>query len=433
MSETKKKFKLTLGRQVLIGALLGIVVGLILGENASHLKIIGDLILRILQMPVILLIMGVIAEAVGSVSPKQLGRIGVKTLILFAISTAIAAVIGIGVAFLFKPGNMLIGEAAGITSMDTTAYTIPEASSAKDQFLSYFSKNMFDSMSSGNTVQCLIVAIMFGVTLSIYGAKHEKNPVLTGLKHVNAIVLEMVSLFVRMIPFAVFSFFSYALGVIGPKLLGTLAYLILADVVGTLLMFILYMLITCAYCKVNPIRFVQNSLNTVAIALSTSSSAATLPAKMADGEEKFGVSPLVNRLVAPLGSTMNTDGAVFCYGLYCIVICQIFQIPITGALIFNIIASATLLSFGSITVSGGGFIMFGMVLASVGLPTAGMVIIAPADNTILGRVRCVVNCIDDTMIGMIVAKSEGEFDPDIYNGKKAFDPNGPVSYCHHAE
>lgn len=411
----KRKYNLTMG--IAIGAVLGLIAGLLFGGKMAGFKVVGDLFLRLMQMPIILLIMTAVIEAVGSLKPKELGRLGAKTLTLFAVTTAVAGCIGLAAAYIIKPGVGLVTQDV----FDISKVTVPKISSFSEQLLGFVSNNMFASMSNGNNLQVIIIAILFGITLSIYGSKYEKNPVLDGIKNINKVVMQFIFIIIQILPFAIFSFVSYAVGVIGSQVIATLGKLIFANFIGALLMLIVFAVLTCLYCGVSPIKFFPKIGKMTIIALMSASSAVTLPTKMEDGEKKFGISPRINRFIAPLGMSMNSDGAVLFFCLSAVTIAQVFNIPMNGSQIINLVTFSTLLSFAAISVPGGGLVMLAMVLTAVGLPPEGMVIISAADF-FLGPIRTVGNSIDDVMVAMVVAKTEGEFDKDIYNGLKEFDP-----------
>jgi Na+/H+-dicarboxylate symporter len=185
---------------------------------------------------------------------------------------------------------------------------------------------------------------------------------------------------------------------------------------------LVFVSIACLYCGVNPILFFPKIARMTVVALTSASSAVTLPVKMEDGERKIGISPKINRLIAPMGMAMNSDGAVLYFCLSAVTIAQVFNLPLSGSQITTLIFFSTAFSFAVVSVPGGGLVMLAVVLSAVGLPAEGMVIVAAADF-FLGPIRTVNNSVDDVMVAMIVAKSEGEFDPDIYNGRKEFNPD----------
>jgi Na+/H+-dicarboxylate symporter len=403
---------------ICIAAVAGLVCGIVFGEKMANFKVVGDLFLQLMQMPIILLIMTAVIEAVGTLNPKELGRLGLKTIVLFALTTAMAGLAGLAAGFVMQPGVGL--QIEGVFDLQTI--TVPTPANFSQQLLGYVSSNIFASMAGGNNLQCVIIAILFGITLSIYGSKNESNPVLNGIKHVNKVVMQFIFIIIQGLPLAIFSFISYAVGVIGTQVLLTLAKLIIANYIAMCAVMLFFIVFACSYCKVNPFKFFPKIARMTLIAFVSTSSAVTLPTKMEDGEKLIGISPRVNRLVAPMGMSMNSDGAVCFFCLSCVTIAQVFGLSMTGSQLVTLIVFSTAFSFAAVSVPGGGLVMLAVVLAAVGLPVEGMVIISAADF-FLAPIRTIGNSIDDVMVAMIVAQSEGEFDRDIYNGKKAFDPN----------
>lgn len=408
----------TMTKGVLLGAVLGLIAGLILKEKADPLSFFGTLFLRLINMPLIILVMCSVMEAVGSLNPRELGKLGGKTIALFAVSTAIAGVLGLVLGNLFRPG----------LSLDMTmfavdiGYTAPDNGGLADSVLNYFSNNIFNSMSTGNNLQCVVAAILLGIALSLYGGEHEKNPVLDGVIAVNQIVMKYIGVVIQLLPLAIFSFVAQAVGVIGNQLFKALALCVTANFAGMIFMTLLYGFVTAVYCGVNPWKIFGKLANTAVVAAVSASSAVTLPTKLEDCQEKLGVSPKIAKFVCPLGMSMNCDGAVLFFTLSCLTVAQAFGIPYTLGNMINMVLFSTAFSFAAITVPGGGLVMLAIVLQAMGLPAAGMVIISAGDF-IFGPIRTVNNNIDDSMIAMIVAKGEGEFSKEIYNGTKSFDPD----------
>jgi Na+/H+-dicarboxylate symporter len=411
-----KKSGYTLVKGIAIAAILGLVAGLIFGEKMEPFQVIGNLFLRIMQMPILLLIMTAVMLAVGELRPKELGRIGGKTLMLFVASTVMAAVFGLITASILKPGVGL--DVTGFANMQQVV-EVPETAGITDQILGFFSTNMFNSMASGNTIQVIVIALFFGTALSIYGSKHEENPVLDGIRNINDIVMQLIFIVVQGLPLAVFSFISYAVGVLGSQVISVLAKIIIANLLGAIGMTIIWLIIVGLYCKVSPIKIAPRLVRTIIINLVSASSAVSLPVKMEDGEKKLGISPRINNLVAPLGMSMNTDGAVLFFTLSALTIAQIYGITLGSSQLLSLVIASTFISFGAITVPGGGLVMLAIVLSSVGLPVQGMVIISAADF-LLGPIRTVNNNIDDMLIGMLVAKSEDELNYEVFNQKSSF-------------
>lgn len=415
VKSVKKKKGYTLTKGIAIAAILGLVAGLLFGDKMQPFQVLGTLFLRLMQMPILLVVLTSIMLAVGALKPRELGRIGGKTIVLFIFTTSVASVFGITSALVFKPGVGLNVE--GLIDLTKIA-EIPAPAGFTDQLLAFFSSNMFNSLSSGNMLQVLIIAILFGVALSVYGSKHEKNPVLEYIKNIDDIVMQLVFIIAQLLPVAIFSFVSHAVGVMGTQVISVMAKLILANYAAAFGMTVVFISLTALYCKINPIQALLKMVNVIVISFVSASSSVALPAKLEDGVKKLGISPRINNLVAPLGMSMNVDGGVLFYSLGALTVAQVFDIPLDTGQLLNLVITATLLSFGAVTVPGGGLIKLGMVLAAVGLPIEGMVIVSAADFA-LGPIRVVNNNIDDLMVGMVVAKSEGEFSIETFNQKSS--------------
>ncbi len=417
--EKKGIFKgYTMTKGVLIGAIAGLVAGFFLGEKDNSLALVGNIFLRLIQLPLVILIMCSIMEAVGSLNPKELGKLGAKTLLLFFFSTVLAGIFGLILGNLFHPGQNLN---MSMFAIDAN-YVAPDNGSVTDQILNYISNNIVSSMANSNNLQCVLGAVLLGVTLSLYGKDNEQNPVLDGVKAINRFVMKYLSIVIQLLPVAVFAFVAQAVGVVGNQLFQAIGLLVVANFAGMVGMSLIFGMITAAYCGVNPVKIIKKMMGTIIVAIISASSAVTLPKKQEECQKNIGVSPKIAQFVCPLGMTLNSDGSVLFYTLSCLTIAQAFGIPYTLGNMVSMVIVSTAFSYAAIMVPGGGLIGLAMILQAVGLPAAGMVIISAGDF-ILGPLRTINNNIDDNMIAMIVAKGEGEFSKEIYNGTKEFDPS----------
>lgn len=414
----KKKSGYTLTKGVLIGAVLGAIVGIISPTAGSSVGFVGDIFLRLINMPLILLIMCAVLEAVGSLSVKELGKIGVQTVGLFALTSFTGAIFGLGFGALFKPG---VGLDMSMFTYES-GMTVGDNGGFVDQIYNYISNNIFASMSSGNNLQCVFASIFLGIALSIYGDKHDTNPVLEGVKEVNKIVQTYVGIIIQALPLAIFSFVAKGVGVVGGQLFLALGKLVGVNFLGMIFITCIYGSLACIICGVPFSKLIPKLGRTAMVAAVSASSAVTFPTKLECAKKDLGVSPRIANFVCPMGMSMNCDGAMLFFTLSCWMVAQAFGISVTAADMLNWCVFSTALSFAVITVPGGGLIMLGIILQGVGLPVEGMVIISAADF-LLGPIRTVNNNIDDNMVAMVVAKWNGEFSKDIYNGTKEFDPD----------
>jgi Na+/H+-dicarboxylate symporter len=168
------------------------------------------------------------------------------------------------------------------------------------------------------------------------------------------------------------------------------------------------------FSRLNPIRYWRGIIDAQAVAFTTTSSSGTLPVTMECARTNLGVSKPISSFVLPLGATINMDGTALYQGVAALFVAQAFGIDLDTGQYITIILTSTLASIGSAGVPGAGLIMLSLVLTSVGLPLEGLAVIAGIDR-ILDMARTTVNVTGDLMVSVLIAKSEGELDEEIYN------------------
>ena len=399
-----KKFTLT--TWIVIGMVCGIIAGLVFGPVMGELKFIGDIFLRLIQMSVVLLVMGAVIEAVGSIKPRELGRLGGKTVIGFMITTFIAATIGIILANTIKPG-------AGIPMIELETEIKPPDSTFIEMLVNFFPTNIINAMANANMIQVIVFAMLFGLALSIIGKSENENKIIALIKDFNAAILSLVKIVMKMAPIGIFALLGWVTGTIGIIVIIPLAKFLIAMAIGSGLMLLLFITLVSIYGKINPIRLARKFYRMALVAFTTTSSAITLPVKMADAENLIGISKRVSRLVNPLGMSINSDGLALYLALACITIGQFFDLNLTLTQQVTIVVMSVLATLGTVVVPGGGLVALAIVLPAVGLPLEGIAILAGID-WFSGMFRTVMNVIDDVIIALFVAISEGEFDRDIF-------------------
>lgn len=403
-----KKIKtISMTKQILIGAFLGILIGIIFKEKVIGIKIIGDIFLRMLMMPVVLLVMGAVIEAVGNLDYHELGRIGGKMFFWFMISTFLAAALGMILGKIF-----MSGEIASVIQGTYIVETVDQ--SIYDIILNFFPSNIFSSMVDSNMIQIIVFSIIFGVTLSAWNAEHKNCKFLGMLKEFNGIILKMITIIMKIAPIGICALVAYTTGSTGIKVIIPLMKFLLIFAVGSCLHLIFVILFVSFYCKVNPIRIANKLSRMTLFAFATTSSAISLPIKMEDSEKKLGVSQKVSRLVNPLGMTLNSNGLAMYLALSCIMIAQFYGIEISAINMIKIVILSTLACLGTVAVPGGGLIALTMVVPSLGLPLESIALLSGID-WFSGMFRTVLNVDIDALIAMIIAKDEKELDYQILN------------------
>lgn len=393
--------------QIFLAMMLGIVAGLVLPELMVELKFIGDIFLRLIQMGIILLVMGSVIEAIGSLHRKEIGNLGLKALFGFALTTISAAVVGIVIANVIQPGAGIVYNEELTTSIKATDKTIAQI------ITDFFPSNIISSIGSGSTIQVIVFAILAGLASSIISESNPNNTFLNNIKSLNEILLQVIKLVMRIAPLGIFCLLGWVIGYYGIQVILPLFKFLLAFAIGMTLILAVFIFITATVVKVSPLKLSKKLLRMGVMAFTTTSSAITLPTKMADAEERIGVSKRVSRLINPLGMSLNSDGLAIYLALSCLTIAQFFNIEMSIQQQFIVVIMSTLATLGTVTVPGGGLVALAIVLPTVGLPIEGVALLAGID-WFSGMFRTVLNVIDDVLVALLVAHSENEFDREIF-------------------
>ena len=415
---TKKKMGLAV--KVLIGLAIGFVIGLIVhympkGSLRDDILIngvfqfVGQVFLRGIMMCVVpLVFVSLVNGAAGMGDIKKLGKVGVKTMAFYLVTTAVAIVIGLGMAFLINPGIGL--DMGAIEAVEVTA---SEGKPMAQVLYEMVPRNPIQALAEGNMLQIIVFAIMTGIALTMLGEK-GKN-VLKLFEDLNELVMKLVSMVMLLAPFGVLCLVARTFGQVGiaavVPVLKTVAAVYIA--LGIHLAFV-YGGMLKGLSGLSPVRFIKKFFPAMAVAFSTASSSATLPVTMDLTINKIGASKDISSFSLPLGATVNMDGTAIYQGVSAVFIAQVFGINVTPVMALMIVFSATLASIGTAGVPGAGAIMLSMVLQTVGLPLEGLGLILGIDR-IFDMGRTAMNITGDAVCTTIISKQEGEFNEEIWN------------------
>lgn len=409
--ENKKK-KLSLTKQIMIAMVLGIIAGIIGKETISPIEVVGNIFLRLIQMSVVLLIMGAVIEAVGKLELSELGKIGVKILLLFGLSTLIAAGIGCVLGLVLHPGQ---GVTVG-TDLNTAAYAAKETG-IQEMLLSFVPANIVNAMAEANMIQVIIFSVLFGIGTSVMREKKGTSRVLELLKEANGIISEMIGRIMKLAPLGIGALMASTVGKSGIGILLPLMKFLSILALGTGLHLAFCILVSSVYCKTGFFNVCRRLANMTLVAFSTTSSAAALPVKMNDSVEKLGVGKRISELVNPLGMTLNSNGLSMFLSLAVVTMAQMYGQDISIGFLLKTAALASLACLGTVVVPGGGIVALTIVVPSLGLPLEGIAVMAGVD-WFSGMFRTVLNVDVDALAAMMIAKSTGELKDEILNNHK---------------
>lgn len=395
---------------IMIGFLLGIIVGAIFGEAATPLRVLGDILVRLLSMLVVPLVITTLAVGVANISGIKMGRMLGKTLFFYYVTGIIGLVIALFFANLFNVGSgMAIGELVEFDYIPPPAFL--------EVLVNIIPRNIVDAMAQATMLQIVFFAIIFGFAMNWAGKASEA--VHTVLESVSQVMFKVVQMVLYYAPIGVFGLIAWTVGNYGVAVLRPFAGLIaVVYLVAIIHVLIVYTIFLRGFIKINPYRFLGRIKEAPLFAFVTCSSAATLPVSMKVAQET-GISKTTAGFVLPIGATVNMDGTAIYQAVAAVFIANAFGINLGIGEQVIIVVTALLASIGTAGVPGAGMIMLMTVLTAVGLPLEGVALIAGVDR-ILDMARTAVNVLDDIVAAALVGGTEGEtFTPDLYSAGKA--------------
>ena len=395
---------MNLSVQIFASLVLSVVVGLFLGDSAvvpvkTWIAPVGTMFINLIKMmivPVVLCSLIVGMTSMGDM--KKLGRIGIKTVAFYMVTTAIAIVIGFGVAGVIEPG-------VGMALPAEAAPKVKEAPSIMQVFVNMIPKNPIDSMAKADILPVIVFALFIGAGIISVGGK--KGALLINVFDSGAeVCYKIIAMIMRLAPIGVFCLLLPVVVQNGPKVLLPLLSVIMAMAVGSILhAVIVYSGIAAAVGHMSPVKFFRGMAEAMAIAFTTCSSAGTLPVNMKNTQEKLGVKRDIASFILPLGATINMDGTALYMGVCSLFIANVYNIPLTVDQMMLIILTGTLASIGTAGVPGAGLIMLAMVLQSVGLPMEGLALVAGIDR-VLDMFRTTLNITGDAAVAVAIDATE---------------------------
>lgn len=395
---------MNLSVQIFVSLVLSVVVGLFLGDAATGpvktwIAPVGTMFINLIKMmivPVVLCSLIVGMTSMGDM--KKLGRIGIKTVAFYMVTTAIAIVIGFAVAGVIEPG-------IGMALPSEAAPKVKEAPSIMQVFVNMIPKNPIESMAKADILPVIVFALFIGAGIISVGGK--KGAILINVFDSGAeVCYKIIAMIMRLAPIGVFCLLLPVVVQNGPKVLLPLLSVIMAMAVGSIIhAVVVYSGIAAAAGHMSPVKFFRGMAEAMVIAFTTCSSAGTLPVNMKNTQEKLGVKRDIASFVLPLGATINMDGTALYMGVCSLFIANVYNIPLTMDQMMLIILTGTLASIGTAGVPGAGLIMLAMVLQSVGLPMEGLALVAGIDR-VLDMFRTTLNITGDAAVAVAIDATE---------------------------
>jgi Na+/H+-dicarboxylate symporter len=395
-------------QQVLPEAMQAVVDGWLVG---GLFDVVGRIFVASLKMLVVpLVFVSLVCGASSLGNSARMGRIALRTMALYLLTTGIAVCVALTVALTVDPGE-------GIDLPGDANFVAKEAPSIGDVIVNMVPSNPVKAMAEGEMLQVIVFALLIGFAITRAGDAGQR--ISEFFRDFETIIMKMVSVLMLIAPYGVFALLAKLFSQLGVGAIVDLAKYFFT-VLGILIFhgLVVYSLLLRSLVGLPPSVLLYKMRSVWAFAFSTSSSAATIPITLRAVEKRLGVKPSVAGFTIPLGATINMDGTAIMQGVATVFIAQVYGVDLSMGDLAAVVLTATMASIGAAGVPGVGLITLALVLEQVGLPVEGIAMIIGVDR-LLDMVRTVVNVTGDATVSLIVAELEGQVDKTVFGDWQA--------------
>ena len=361
MTIYKKYKELSLGVKILIWMFLGIVAGIVFGEEATIVKPIGDIFIRLLLMSAIPLVFFNLIAGITSISDiGVLGRLGVRTLLYYLTTTAMALTVGLFIASQTRPGD-------GMELSEPVDETFGEVPNLLGVILNLFPDNVFEAFSSGNIAQVVVFAIFLGITTLLLPAE-QKEKLQDFFALVAHLLRRLVTLVLYFGPIGVGALAAATVGEHGSAIFGPLTKFIFSVWFAQLLMVFFYMFLLVVLSRRNPLTWLKTTAPLYATTAATTSSLASLVVAMDVAQNRLRLPQNVYSFTLPLGAQLNKDGTAIMLAGVLLFTAQAAGVEFSLQAQISIVFVGLVLSEGSGGIPGGGLVIAFIFVQAFNLP-----------------------------------------------------------------
>ena len=361
---SRSKKGLGVATRILVAMVLGAIAGFIVGKPATQIQFIGTIWLNIIKMIMVPTVVTMVVTGIsGMDNPKTLGRVSLKVVVFYVVTTILATLVGMVVAEIFQPGvNFKFTESA-------SPQQVTKMASLSGFLVSLFSANMFESFVKANMMQLLVISIILGLAIVMLPKAESREYLHNWFAKMSEMCLSVINIAMHLAPIGVFCLMAAAMGSYGLGFIGTMAKLLGTFYAGCAIhFFFVYCLFLWANTGITPVQFMRGGMETFVTAISTCSSAATVPVNLHVAKDNFGVEDTIANFALPLGSSFNQDGGAVLSSVVMLFCAQAIGMQFSFAQLFNILLLTVLVTCGSSGVPGGGIMRLMVVAAAMNLP-----------------------------------------------------------------
>jgi Na+/H+-dicarboxylate symporter len=406
--------------QVLVGMFLGVGIGLLVAPSAGWvsaptsaliagwLSLPGQAFLASIKFVVVPLVLASVIRGIAAgESPKAVQLIGARTVLFFLVTTVLAAAIGLACAILIAPGSYIdptqvsaMVKPAATSAMEAASSATAQSVTIPQRIVALVPTNLLTSLVQGEMLHIVIGSAIVGIAM-LAMPQDQARPLLDLMGGLQSVCMVIVKWVLRFAPIAVFGLMADISARVGLKAIAGMAVYMGTVILGLVLLLALYLLIVLVMAKRSPLSFLRDTREALLLAFSTSSSAAVMPLSLQIAENKLGVPAAVSRFVIPLGTTINMGGTALYQAVAAMFLAQVFGISIGLMGMILLIFMAVGAAIGSPGTPGVGIVILASILETVGIPSAGIVLIIGVDR-ILDMCRTVANVAGDLAAATVI-------------------------------
>ena len=394
--------KIGLSTQVFSAMILGAVLGLLFGDVMVKLEFIGTVWLNCIKLIVVpMVLMTIITGITSQKDLKTLGRIAVRIMAFYIITTLIASVVGLLVAGIVQPGKY-----ANFTGLESKEVSGSADITIADFFINMFSANMFQTFVEANILQTVIIAILIGVAIMLVKNEDHRQKMISGCDALFSMVFSLIGMIMKASPVGILFLMGASFGKYGTGIFTSMATLLGTYYLSCLVhILVVYGGILFIGAGINPFKFIKESAELWVYTLSTCSSVAAIPVNLKVAREKFNVPDRISSFTVPLGSQMNYDGSVLLYGCVIMFICQVCGQAVSIEMMLRVVLLSAILSTGGGGIPGSGIVKLLVVVEAFNLPTEIVGIIA-AFYRLFDMGTTTNNCLGDLVGTVLISRLE---------------------------
>lgn len=400
--------KIALWKKILVGIIVGLAIGFLSPTATAFISPLGDIFLRLLKMLIVPLVFFSITSGICKMGDvKQLRTVGGRYVLWIVVSAIIAATIGVVLALIVQPGRGTTEFLATTEAAEAVSYSFI------DNVVQWFPTNIVEAAYSANMLQIIVFCLFLGIALLVLG--DSVKGLVAGIDQCSNAMLKITEFVMELSPIGIMSLMATMVSTVsGAMMKEILVFILLDNIAAAVLLLVVYPLLVKLLAKVSPMRFMKKIFPAALVAISTTSSAATLPVSIKVSEEELGIPENVYGFTLPLGNTCGMTGFALFVGMCCIFASNLYGFDVNIGRIIQFIFLGMILSIGAAGVKGAGVVMSTVLLETLGMPLTLIPILA-AIWPVIDPAHTVLNNVGDLVGTTVVAQSLDLMDMEVFD------------------